>query len=153
MQVFVKDNWFKISILVIVVIGICFYFANGQYQNKMQCIGAGEQYYANYVKEQEHNPMFSFDTEDMSHEVAYSSKLNSCLIYVGIKFKDVGGNFGNNVNKFIFDISNSKMLYFMSYGADNSGQEVVIYHPDAGGGPSSFGTDLEFMNKKAELFK
>jgi hypothetical protein len=98
--------------------------------------------------------MFSFDVYDMVHEIAYSSNLDTCLLYVNIKFKDVGGSIGHNSSKFIFDLLNNKYLYMMAYGADDIGKEVVLYH-DLGGskGPSDFATNQEFMNKKLELFK
>jgi hypothetical protein len=125
---------------------------NNNFEKKSNCISLGEQYYTNYVEEQKHNDMFSFDVYDMGHEIAYSSSLDTCLLYVNIKFKDFGGRIGHNSNKFILDLLNNKYLYFMSYGADDKGNEIVLYHPEFKG-PSSFATDEEFMSKKIEIFK
>lgn len=118
-----------------------------KFDKRTKCISLGEQFYSNYLKEQEHNEMFSFDVMDMNHEVAYSSKLDTCLIYIRIKFKDIPGHQGNNLNKWIFDLLNNNVLYSMAYGVDKNHNEVVLQ------ATSSFKTDKEFMNKKEELFK
>jgi hypothetical protein len=116
------------------------------FDKKTKCINLGELYYSNFLKEQEHNEMFSFITMDMSHEVAYSSQLDTCLIYIKIKFKDLPGRQGKNLNKYIVDLLSNRCLYFMAYGVHDN-KEVVLTSA------SSCKTDKEFMDKKEELFK
>ena len=91
------------------------YAQSSNFDKKTKCINLGELYYSNFVKEQEHNEMFSFLTMDMTHEVAYSSQLDTCLIYIRIKFKDHPGHQGINLNKYIFDLLNNRSLYSMAY--------------------------------------
>jgi len=116
------------------------------FDKKTKCTQLGELYYSNLLKKQEHNEMFSFVTMDMSHEVAYSSQLDTCLIYIRVKFKDLPGSPGKNLNKYIVDLLNNRCLYFMAYGVHDDREVVLIT-------ASSFKTDKEFMDKKEELFK
>jgi hypothetical protein len=132
-------GWLSLSIDV--------YAQSTNFDKKGKCLSLGEQYYANYLKEQENNQFFSFLTMDMSHEVAYSSQLDTCLIYVRIKFKDHPGHQGIDLNKFIYDLLNNKVLYSMAYGMNDKKQVIALTIP------SSFKTDEEFMKKKEELFK
>jgi hypothetical protein len=122
------------------------YAQSSNFDKKTKCINLGELYYLNFIKEQENNKMFSFLTMDMSHEVAYSSQLDTCLLYIRIKFKDHPGHQGINLNKSIVDLLNNRCLYSMAYGM-NDNKEVVLTTV------SSFKTDKEFMDKKDELFK
>jgi hypothetical protein len=140
-----------IAIATIILVGCGNKQLSDNFEKKSKCVGLGEQYYSNYLETQKHNEMFSFDLFDMNHEVAYSSELDTCLLYVGTKFKDVNGHIGQNWNKFIYDLLNNEYLYLMSYGSDNN-QEVVLFNPESKA-PSSFATDKEFMEKKNELFK
>lgn len=123
------------------------FYSNRNFEKETQCVSLGEQYYTNYLTAQTHNEMFSFDIYDIDHQVGYSPELNTCLLYVGIKFKDTPTKVGLATNKFIMDLLSNKNLYFMAYGADNNGNLVVLKTA------SSFSTDQEVENKKDELFK
>ncbi len=119
---------------------------NDNFDQKSKCITLGEQYYSNYLKEQEHNPMFSFDVYDLSHEIAYSTKLNTCLIYVMLRYKDIGEKMGGVRNEYIYDLLNSKTLYAMAYSGSSDNNVVLKMASD-------FQTSEEFTDKKIELFK
>jgi len=119
---------------------------NDNFDQKSKCITLGEQYYSNYLKDQEHNPMFSFDVYDLSHEVSYSTELNTCLIYVMMKNKDIGEKIGGVRNEFIYDLLNSKTIYSMAYSGSSDNNTVLKMASD-------FQTSEEFTNKKIELFK
>ncbi|MFH1618414.1 MAG: hypothetical protein ABIG11_00760 [bacterium] len=132
-------------IIALLLIGLCGCSGDKLQQHKIQCVSAAEQYYANYLKDRETNPMFSKDVQEITHESAYSTSLDTCVLYVGMKFPDLPGHTGKNLNKFIRDISNNKNLYYMAYGADKSGNEVVLKNA------SSFATDAEFNQVKDRI--
>ena len=119
---------------------------SNNFDQKSRCATLGEEYYSNYLKEQEHNPLFSFDVYDLSHEIGYSTESNTCLIYVMMKYKDIGEKIGGVRNQYIWDLLNNKTIYSMAYSGSSDNNVVLKMASD-------FQTPEEFMNKKIELFK
>ena len=132
MKEFIKENWFKLSILVVlVVMGFCLLsniFYKQNQSNTENCRKIGEEYRKAEIND---NPSLSF----FSPKYSYNQKLNTCIYSGG--YLD----------------SKTKILITTKYIKDLNTNEEIAFS-DYIGGEKGFGIDrADFDSKEKELFK
>ncbi|MDO8594961.1 MAG: hypothetical protein Q7R93_05655 [bacterium] len=118
---FLKENWFKVGVLVIALVAVLFYFKGMERRtslaNNIRCQQEGSQLLERMKRELTSGQTYT------DPEFLFSSKLNTCLLN-GSRISVYSG--ATSLNAFILDVYANKEL--AGYTSDNIvGRETDIY--------------------------
>lgn len=149
---FIKGNWFKLGILLILLITGLFYFSslsqkgnvnNVSFNNKEKCAGQAQVFLQH--EKQIDSPENGINASVLNEQYVYNSSLNTCLVY----FEVVEVGAGTTYN--IIDLLTNKKIYTYVEYRDSSTQR--FWNESCKVSDGCFTNKDDFMVKFNELFR
>lgn len=152
MKKFIKENWFKFVIVVIlIIVGICFVslisqqknINNDAFDNKEKCASKAQTFLQH--EKQIDSPENGINANILNEQYAYNSALNTCLVY----FEVVEVGAGTTYN--IIDLLTNKKIYTYIEYEDQNTQK--LWNESCKVSDGCFVNKNDFTVKFNELFK
>ncbi len=125
MALFLKENWFKVGILLIAIIAVLLYFRSAERSkslaNNIRCLQEGSQLLARMRKESPGSLLYSKTYSNP--EFLFSSILNTCLMK---GFVTIANDAGFSFNYFIKDVYTNKELAEYTSWEDITGEIAFV---------------------------
>lgn len=147
MEKFIKGNWFRLSVLLILFIIGLFYFSslsqkgnvsNVSFDNKEKCAGQAQAFL-------QHERQIDSPAGVLNEQYTYNSSLNTCLVYFEVVERGAGITYN------IIDLLTNKKLYTYVEYEDSSTQKIWDENCKISDG--CFVNKNDFLSKFNELFK
>lgn len=174
MRNFIKENWFKIIVILIIIAGICFYYFGYYLIEKRQivsvdlqekCSSQAQKIFSAFKEKYTNDGWNSAGSEpastrdDFNQENHYNQKLNKC--YTLIKYEDTndGNYYANSPNTLdytlprgesLIDAYENNELASCLHGTDGRGQQEDICLIGAQNGTIKYNEYLNFVNQRME---